>query len=404
MKSVILTKGLGCRYISVLTHLYNNDGGAEGASWSPVEGTNFIFHDGTSSEPMPRRETSDAHFISAGIFVVGNFVGALSLLFALGCALWVILNRKSRVVKASQPEFLLLLCLGAFLVSLSAVAHFDEDKGLSKRQLNIACGVQPWFFILGYLIMYCALFSKLWRISQLLQLRRQAVHIQKTLIPFAIFTALCVVVLSVWQAIDPLKWRRTAISTGEEPYETYGECSSTRYGNAPFLIPLSVLIFVAVSLTGWLSWKMRNVQSELAESRWIFAGIYIHIQTWVVGIPLLFITNGVSKDAFYLMMVAWTSTFANSLVGLVICPKMYQLHAVQPKQGEAKKANSPGLNTTTSTQHNASHRTDMSAREAATTNSRAPTVDNDKNNPSSSDEGLTNEQIKHQVIRDEMSV
>jgi hypothetical protein len=67
------------------------------------------------------------------------------------------------------------------------------------------------------------------------------------------------------------------------------------------------------------------VQSELSESSWIFAGIFLHIQTWLVGVPVLFITHEISSDAFYVMIIILTFTFATSLVGFVIGPKMYDI-------------------------------------------------------------------------------
>ena len=169
--------------------------------------------------------------------------------------------------------------------------------------------------------MYCALFMKLCRLSRLLQLRRQIVQIKQVLWPFIGIGTASIVVLILWQTLDPLVWERRVISIGEEPYETYGECSEG--GILPFLIPLAFLIFLTVGITAVFAWKMKDVQGELSESRWIFAGIFLHIQTWLVGVPIYYITDGVSRDANYLMLVVLTFTFSTSLVGLVIWPKIH---------------------------------------------------------------------------------
>lgn len=316
------------RYNLILTHVYsheneiiNQDGESESGAWKAVPGTEFLFFDGTTNEPMPRRETFDPHYISNGFHVVGIFLSSLAVFLAIASGTWVFFNRDKRLVRAAQPEFLYLLCVGATLVAASSIfVSFDEDKGKSEEQLDRLCSAFPWFAVVGYSVMYCALFSKLWRLSQLMQMRRKAVKIQQVLAPFCILNGCILVILTVWQIVKPFQWERSVIS--EEPYETYGECV-TEDGSLPFTIPIAVLMFLALLTTAYYSWKLRNVQSELSESKMIFAGIFIHIQTWLVGVPIFYITDGVSKDAMYMMTVILTFTFSTSLVGFLVWPKIY---------------------------------------------------------------------------------
>jgi 7 transmembrane sweet-taste receptor of 3 GCPR len=244
----------------------------------------------------------------------------------LASGIWVFLNRSHKLVRASQPEFLYLLCFGAALVAPSVMfVSFDEEKDVSVEQLSRMCSAFPWFFVTGYLTMYCALFSKLWRLSKLLKLRRIAVNVHQVLWPYMIFIGCSLVVLTVWQIVDPLVWVRDVVSEPGAPYETFGECSSVQYGKTPFILALGFLIFLSVATTAVFSWKLRNVQSELAESRWIFACICLHLQTWLVGGPVFYITYEVSRDASYIMVVALTVTFSVSQVGLVVVPKIHEV-------------------------------------------------------------------------------
>jgi hypothetical protein len=97
---------------------------------------------------------------------------------------------------ASQPEFLYLLCFGAALVATSLIfLSSDEGQGFSDKRLSRMCSAFPWFFVIGYLVMYSALFSKLWRLSKLLSMRRQAVGVQQVLLPFCFIMAASVIVL-----------------------------------------------------------------------------------------------------------------------------------------------------------------------------------------------------------------
>ena len=52
-------------------------------------------------------------------------------------------------------------------------------------------------------------------------------------------------------------------------------------------------------------------------------GIFLHIQTWIIGVPIYVITDDVSRDASYIMVVALAFTFSTSQVALVIWPKIY---------------------------------------------------------------------------------
>jgi hypothetical protein len=192
--------------------------------------------------------------------------------------------------------------------------------------------------VIGYLVMYSALFCKLWRLSKLLSMRRQAVGVQQVLLPFFFIIAASVIVLVVWQVVDPFIWVRSV--SNNDPLETFGRCESGDggvVGLLPFMIPLGLIMFVITSMTAVVAWRMKHVQAELSESKWIFFGILMHIQTWAVGLPLVVITDGLSRDAYYIMVASLTYILPSSLVAFVIWPKVHmwardKYFGGQPKQ------------------------------------------------------------------------
>ena len=290
--------------------------------WASVDGTEFFYYDGTPNVPMPTRVVFDAHYLSKGIQTSGRVLSSLALCVIIAFAVWVFACRETKHVKAGQPEFLCLMCCGAALVATSGLfLSLDEKRGTPPARLDALCSAFPWFFVIGYLTIYCALFGKLWRLSKLLQMRRRMVRIHHVLMGPAILIGLSLVVLVVWQAIDPLVWERKIISV--DPLETFGQCNSANHGILPFLLPLVMILVTAVLITASLSWKLRGVQSNLAESQLIFSGIFLHIQTWLVGVPMLYITHSVSRDASYIMVVSLTVTLSMSMVLLIIGPKMW---------------------------------------------------------------------------------
>ena len=177
------------------------------------------------------------------------------------------------------------------------------------------------------LINKCFPFHQLWRLSKLLSLRRRAVGIQQVLLPFSLIIACSVTVLAVWQGMDPMMWIRENIDDDpEEAWVSYGQCNSPDIGVVPFVVPLALLFGIIIAMTLAISWKMRDVQSDLSEAKWIFIAIFSHLQIWVIGVPVYLILDGVSKDAAYLITVALTFIFSNTFVCFMMWPKMVAKH------------------------------------------------------------------------------
>jgi len=89
--------------------------------------------------------------------------------------------------------------------------QFDEST-YSQQRLSSMCTAAPWFFVTGYLTMFCAVFSQLWRLSKVLSIRRQKVKIAHVMKPFGIIICSSIIILSVWTAIDPFVWVRKITS------------------------------------------------------------------------------------------------------------------------------------------------------------------------------------------------
>jgi hypothetical protein len=303
-------------YDSVMVATYDS----QKAVWEKT-GEDFYYTGGTSEEPMPLITPDSFNYLSKTAQIVGFCLVGVSLFICIGSAIWVYLHRQNRTVKASQPEFLLLLCLGAALVSVSLIfMSFDEDKGWSEAQLSRSCATFPWLFVLGYAVMYCALVCKLWRLSRLLQMRRRAVAAKQVLLPFVVVTACLLIVLTVWTIHDPLQWVREQV--GDNPRNTYGKCQ-VQDEALPYIIPLGGLLLLAMGATAVLCWQLKDVQADLVESRWIFFGIFGHLQVWAIGIPLFIIADDISRDVSYMMTAALCFVFSTTLVACVIWPKMY---------------------------------------------------------------------------------
>lgn len=152
----------------------------------------------------------------------------------------------------------------------------------------------------------------------MLSMRRRAIGVKQVQLPFCVIIAASIIVLVV------CTWVRSEINN--DPLETLGECQSRDRaddGLLSIVMPLLSLFFIITSMTAVVAWRMKDVQTELSESKWIFFGIIMHIQTWAVGIPVVIITKGVSRDAWYIIMTSLAFIFPTSFVAFVIWPKVY---------------------------------------------------------------------------------
>ena len=103
----------------------------------------------------------------------------------------------------------------------------------------------PWLFCFGYITIYGALFAKLWRINQVLQIARRTIKIRQVAWPCLVLVLIALIILSLWTAIDPLWWTRMEIN--EDTGESIGSCWSDNM--FAFLTPLIFIMLIPTVLT-----------------------------------------------------------------------------------------------------------------------------------------------------------
>lgn len=297
-------------YEEVLTNIDKGNG------WEDLE--DFVFFDGTSDQPMPLRTVFEENYLPRSLMIFGLVMMSIALLIALGSGIWVIRNRRKSIVRAAQPEFLHCICIGSSLVALSMIfISFDESYGWSTDQLSTACATFPWLFVVGYLVMYCAVYCKLLRVRKVFSMNRRKVTIAQVLWPFLLILASSIVVLIAWTIMDPLQWERVVLA--ERPLETYGRCTSSNL--IPFVVPLFLLVGIITAMVLFIAWRAKDIQAEFCEWNYCFYGVFIHLQMMAVGIPLYIVLNGISKSAVHLISVFLIFIFSTALVIAIIWPK-----------------------------------------------------------------------------------
>jgi hypothetical protein len=276
------------------------------------------YADGRTVPPDLLRDPPEQNYLSTAVRGVGLAVMALALLLSAATTLWVYIHREHRVVKAAQPYFLYLICLSAG-VSVSAVLplSFDEGKGWSAEQIGSACMAVPWLFCLGYLITYGALFSKLWRIHRVLQMRRQAIMIKQVVWPsLALFVA-ALLILGLWTGLDPIQWVRE--ETNSVTGESIGQCQSNDM--VAYVIPLIFVMLIPTLLTAYMAWRTKDVDEEYSESHWIFIMVFVQCEVILFAVPTIALLRDVSTEGRYIGFVLLMWTFPMSTLLLIVGPK-----------------------------------------------------------------------------------
>lgn len=290
-----------------------------GGAWTILE--DFVYRDGTTTAPTLVREAADNNFLSSGVRAVGFTLMGIAWLLALVGLVMLQYYRKDTTITRAQPLFMMLLCAGSFIMSVSMLTlSFDEGSGWTDAQLDAACMATPWLFFVGQMLVFSALFSKLMRVHRVLQFRRHAVTMKNAIIPLLIMLGITIVILTVWTVVDPWTWTRIKVS--EVPYVTYGECRSAHFW--AFFGPLMGLLVVAEVLTAWFAWKTADVSDDFADGSTAVYAIVTQIQAWVIGVPIMAVLNNSSANAMYFGRVLLIWIFSISSVVLVVGPKLWR--------------------------------------------------------------------------------
>lgn len=140
----------------------------EGDKW--IDMKTFMFNDGTAEAPRDLPEVQlNANYIGTNLRVFGLTLSACVLLLSVGWAFWTFKFKKQRVVRASQPIFLQIICFGTFMLGAAIIPLSIDDEHSSTHGCDIACMAFPWLASCGFCIAFSALFTKTHRINMILK-------------------------------------------------------------------------------------------------------------------------------------------------------------------------------------------------------------------------------------------
>jgi len=248
---------------------------------------------------------------------IGMSLSVMIVLCSLGFASWVFCNRKNRIVRKSQPFFLIMICSGTLIMAITLITLAIDDKIASERGCTIACNLSVWIFPIGFTITFSALFSKIRRINLIMHAANHFRRIKitaKDVLPLLMgLLVLNFIFLTIWSVLDPLHWKPSSI-------DSHGYCFSEGVIHKYMIGLLCLVNFAAIALANLESYKSRNISTEFSESHYIAFSMAAILQVSLIGIPLLALVQ--TPIPKYFIEIFMVSTYCFSILLLIFVPKI----------------------------------------------------------------------------------
>uniref|UniRef100_A0A7S2S7K3 G-protein coupled receptors family 3 profile domain-containing protein n=1 Tax=Mucochytrium quahogii TaxID=96639 RepID=A0A7S2S7K3_9STRA len=240
-------------------------------------------------------------------------------------------HRDHPVVKAAQPLFMNVICLGAIISSFSLIPLAFTDQAGPKANgsggnafASSGCGLSWWLYCIGFMFTFTPLFLKMNRAYNILydtSYRSHKITDRSMVISILLFTSVDVIFLTAWGVYDPMVYvRKVTYNEYSQPVNSVGACASET--SAYFI---GVILFYHVSIlayTSFIAYKASNVNTAFSEAKYITISIYSSLQLLVLGLPLAVIVMDIPNLSVYVRLgIVFLNDFSVQVA--IFGPKLY---------------------------------------------------------------------------------
>ncbi|GMH73648.1 hypothetical protein TrST_g7185 [Triparma strigata] len=311
------------------------------AEWKNIDGQCFRYVGGSCAvPPQTNPPATEYAYIGFGLRVLGWVLWGLTLIFCFAIAYWIIRFRKEKILRASQPGFLLMLVAGVAIYTSAIFPYTVDDEWMKVQQGDSAwCMASYWLSVEGFVIIFSALFAKVWRINRIFhnpKLRRIKITAKDVLLPFFIiwFCATLTLVLFTVLPDSPEFWNvELTFDQFGTIIQSSGKCTTQNSSDIYIGVLYGIQILVLV-LACWQYYVARKISVEYSESTWISYAVLSVLQVMIISIPLEYMDTGTASkffiNIFRITIVAW------SILGFIFVPKIvYLYNDRKEKKGKA---------------------------------------------------------------------
>ncbi|CAB9507844.1 Gamma-aminobutyric acid (GABA) B receptor [Seminavis robusta] len=272
----------------------------------------MIWSDNTTNQPPPLIPlTPNQNLVSRGLQAFCWAIAAAVLITSTFCALWTLYRQDRPGLRASQPVFMVMMCVGTFLIG-GAIIPWTFQEPMSREQLDRGCMLNMWMLSIGFSTTFASLFARTWRVRSLFSrassFRRSTVFVRDVVWVPLVLIALNVVLLTLWTVLDPLRWQRIVVSRDyfERTVDSYGTCFHMQ---DQILARVFLLLVVAINVLVILvaavqAYRARRLPSQYNERYHLAIASFLMLEVMLLGIPLLLV-SGTQDPAMLMVVGSW---------------------------------------------------------------------------------------------------
>merc|ERR1712190_84480 len=265
-----------------------------------------IFADGSTVPPPGLPEVSVNYYHLGPILrLAGLILCAIILFLSTFFAGWTFYHRKGKIVTASQPVFLYLICFGTFIMGTAIIPLSFDDEVASQEGCTVACAIFPWLISYGFCVSFSALFSKTWKLNKLFfnsAMRRIQVKTKDVILPMVALFIANMIVLIIWTILSPQIWTRevTGVDIYGRTISSVGHCITEK--SFLFIITLGIVNLSALFITLWQAYKARHIKTILGETKYISMATSSLLLVLIMGIPVMIIAYENPRALYFVEM------------------------------------------------------------------------------------------------------
>jgi ABC-type branched-subunit amino acid transport system substrate-binding protein len=110
----------------------------ERTDWLIEKTGSFFYNDGSEEAPPSLPEIKVDYNWIGGWRFLGHILSGVIMWISIALAGWTWQNRESRAVRLSQPPFLIMICVGTFIIASMLIPLSMDDENFGERATDIA--------------------------------------------------------------------------------------------------------------------------------------------------------------------------------------------------------------------------------------------------------------------------
>ena len=125
-------------------------------SGGDTPGGSFRFSDNTLVAPsdLGPPPFEEKNLLGGGLITIGTLLVVVNYGIAIVLATLTMLYNKNKVIRASQPMFLLMVLVGCCVSTTTILFFSQDDSGDYDKAGDVDCMMQPVFYSLGFTFRY----------------------------------------------------------------------------------------------------------------------------------------------------------------------------------------------------------------------------------------------------------